>query len=134
MGKKETELDDYVIYVYTLPMIAIEKFRAICQQLPDYPHRSHPTARARDFYDIYSIVTDAKVDLACSENLELFRYIFAAKNAPLSLIPKISGHRDFHRLDWPSVQDSVSKTLRDFDYYFDFVVEQIPRLESLWVE
>ena len=134
VGKKETELDDYVIYVYTLPMIAIEKFRAICQQLPDYPHRSHPTARARDFYDIYSIVTDAKVDLACSENLELFRYIFAAKNAPLSLIPKISGHRDFHRLDWPSVQDSVSKTLRDFDYYFDFVVEQIPRLESLWVE
>lgn len=131
-GKQERELDDYVIYVYTLPMIAIEKFRALCQQLPEYHLRGHQAARARDFYDIHAILTEAGIDLATRENLELFRCIFAAKDVSLSLIPRIPEHRDFHRLDWPSVESSVSKELEGFDCYFDFVVQQIARLKTLW--
>ena len=47
------ELDDYTIYVYSPTMIAIEKLRAICQQMPEYALQRRPSARARDFYDIY---------------------------------------------------------------------------------
>src|ERR1035441_4071589 len=38
-GKEEHELDNYTIYVYSPEMIAIEKLRAICQQMPEYPHK-----------------------------------------------------------------------------------------------
>ncbi|MCG2772781.1 MAG: nucleotidyl transferase AbiEii/AbiGii toxin family protein [Desulfobacterales bacterium] len=64
--KQRYELDDYTIYVYTPEMIAIEKLRAICQQMPEYaetvqsPSRS---ARARDFFDIYMIAEHFKIDL-----------------------------------------------------------------------
>ena len=40
-AKQEAELDSYTIYVYSLPMIAIEKLRAICQQMPEYPLRPY---------------------------------------------------------------------------------------------
>ncbi len=43
IGKRETELDDYTISVYTPEMLAIEKLRAICQQMPDYHLRGHQT-------------------------------------------------------------------------------------------
>ena len=36
-GKLELEFDDYAIYVYSPAMIAVEKLRAICQQMPEYP-------------------------------------------------------------------------------------------------
>ena len=48
----ETELDAYPLLVYTPAMIAAEKLRAICQQMPEYARRAHPAPRARDFYDI----------------------------------------------------------------------------------
>ncbi|MDA2912495.1 nucleotidyl transferase AbiEii/AbiGii toxin family protein [Acidobacteriia bacterium AH_259_A11_L15] len=133
-GKQEAELDDYRIYVYTLPMIAIEKFRAICQQMDEYPHRAHPTVRARDFYDIYCIVTDGHVDLTTDDNLNLFRDMFAIKEVPLDLIRKIPDYREFHRLDWPSVEASVSGELKSYDFYFDFVIGEKDRLKAFWVE
>jgi len=34
-GKTDVEMDDYAVYVYTPEMIAIEKLRAICQQMPE---------------------------------------------------------------------------------------------------
>ena len=133
-GKTEAELDDYAIYVYTTEMIAIEKIRALCQQLPEYTARLHKTARARDFYDIHALVAEARVDLSSSKNLELARNIFAAKHVPLELIPRIAEAREQHRPDWPSVEASVTGTLRSFDYYFDFVVHQIQLMKSLWIE
>lgn len=133
-GKMETALDDYTIYVYTPAMIAIEKLRAICQQMPEYTGRVHKRARARDFYDIHAILTQGGVDLATNENLELAQNIFAAKEVPLGLIPRIRDYREFHRLDWPAVQDSVSGHLESFDSYFDdFVTEKTHSLKALWV-
>src|SRR5258705_9122756 len=55
-GKVTRQIDDYTVYVYSLEMIAIEKLRAICQQMPEYKISRTKTARARDFYDIYQIV------------------------------------------------------------------------------
>jgi hypothetical protein len=127
-------IGDCTIYVYTPAMIALEKLRALCQQMPEYTHVRHKRPRARDFYDIYCILTEGSVNLGTASNLELARSIFGAKEVPLALIPKIAVYREFHRQDWAGVEDSVSGELRDFDFYFDFVVHEVNHLESLWVK
>jgi len=134
VGKTEAELDAYAIYVYTPAMIVIEKLRAICQQMPEYPLNQHPHARARDFYDIHTVITNAPVRLADPENVDLTRQIFSAKEVPPLLISRIAGHREFHRPDWPAVRASVASALYEFDFYFDFVVAESSMLQSLWVE
>jgi predicted nucleotidyltransferase component of viral defense system len=133
-GKVEAALDDYTVYVYTPEMIAVEKLRAICQQMPEYEQRMNKTARARDFYDIYVLITKAGVDLSSPENMELARNIFAAKNVPLELIERIGKSKEQHKPDWPSVEAAVTGLLEGFDYYFDFVVEKTLALKALWIK
>jgi predicted nucleotidyltransferase component of viral defense system len=133
-GKVSKELDHYTIYVYSPAMLAIEKLRAICQQMPEYGMRGHGTARARDFYDIHQILTKTGIDLTTADNFKMIRNVFAAKKVPLRLIGLIGQEREFHRPDWPAVQNSVAGNIEEFDYYFDFVVQEADRLESLWVE
>jgi hypothetical protein len=113
-------------------LIAIEKLRAICQQMPEYAFRGHKKPRGRDFYDIFTIVSESAVDLASTENIEIIRHVFAAKSVSLLLLQLIPGQREFHRPDWPNVQNSVSGDLQDFDFYFDFVLDQAERLKPLW--
>lgn len=132
-GKQEIIFNDYTIYVYTPSMLAIEKLRAICQQMPEYPLNPHKTARARDFYDIYSLVEQTHIDLSTRDSHELVKNIFAAKEVSLALIRKVADVRDLHRGDWPSVRDSVSGKLEEFDFYFNYVVDQIQLLKPLWV-
>jgi predicted nucleotidyltransferase component of viral defense system len=131
-GKAETRLDDFAIYVYTPPMLAIEKLRALCQQMPEYAIRTAKTARARDFYDISVIVEESKIDLSASVNLELARQIFAAKEVPLALIGILEKYREYHRQDWPSVEATVGPELKPFDFYFDYVLGIVKKLEPLW--
>jgi len=133
-GKVERELDSYTICVYSPAMIVVEKLRAICQQMPEYGMQRKPSRRARDFYDIWRVVTSAKLDLATPEIVELAEHIFAAKHVPLDLLSRVGQHREFHRPDWPAVVSSVAEQLMDFDYYFDFVIERIAELEALRVE
>src|SRR5687767_9380324 len=132
--KEERELDSFTIYVYTLPMMAIEKIRAICQQMDEYEHRPYSKPRARDFYDIHAIVTAGNIDLAAFENIDLLKSIFAAKDVPLSLLSKVKQTKDFHATDWPAVMQTVSGDLKPFDFYFDFVAEIAMKLESLGVK
>jgi predicted nucleotidyltransferase component of viral defense system len=135
IGKLEVELDDYAIYVYSPTMIAIEKLRAICQQMPEYTLQRCPSARARDFYDIHLIVSLTSMNLNSPENLDLVRHIFAAKEVPLKLLGKIKNQKEFHRPDWDSVKiSSNNDELAEFDYYFDFVVEQVNSMKTLWEE
>ncbi len=133
-GKEEVEVDAHTIYVYSRAMIAAEKLRAICQQMPEYSLTRHKAARARDFYDIYFLVTEGGVDLGRPENQEPIRQIFSAKDVPVKLLGNVREYREFHRPDWPSVVDSVSEGLMEFDSYFDFVLAEIDRLKSLWME
>jgi len=133
-AKVSIALNGQLVLVYSIAMIAVEKLRAICQQDPDYPHRLNPTARARDFYDIYCAVNEGAVDFANPEIHRMVRKVFAAKGAELSLIPRIHLHREFHRSDWPSVQNAVATRLHQFDFYFDYVLSEIERLEPLWKE
>jgi predicted nucleotidyltransferase component of viral defense system len=132
--KEELELDDFTIYVYTLPMIVIEKLRALCQQMPEYPLRGKGRARARDVFDIYAIITEKAVDIAAPENQALFRPIFAAKEVPLRLLSQLQEQREFHRSDWAAVEQSVSASLESFDFYYDFLERLVASLKSLWIE
>ena len=134
-GKVQAEVDNYTIYVYTSAMIANEKLRALCQQMEDYaPTGKTKCPRARDFFDIFIIVTNTGLRLGSSENLNLIKMIFAAKQVPISLLGKLAGQRDFHRNDWPNVRTTVAETLKEFDFYFAFVLQEIKPLHSLWMK
>ena len=93
-GKVQREIDDYAIYVYSLEMIAIEKLRAICQQMPAYTLGTR-SPRARDFYDIHRIITNNTIDLLADNNLSVLRFIFLSKQVPLDLLAEIGVYRAF---------------------------------------
>lgn len=131
-AKEEAELESYTIYVYSPEMIAIEKLRAICQQMSAYTARPHKTARARDFYDIHAIVTEKGIDVTTEANKALMGAIFEAKDVPLTLLEEIGEYREFHRQDWAAVKDSVDGTVKEFDYYFEFVLGEVARLKAFW--
>ncbi len=133
-GKIATDLDDYQVFVYSPGMIAIEKLRAICQQMPEYALNRTPCPRARDFFDIHLILTSTQIDLRSSASLQLIRDIFAAKGVPLHLLQRIELQREFHRPDWDSVRISTKHVLEGFDFYFDFVLKEVSSLQALWNE
>jgi predicted nucleotidyltransferase component of viral defense system len=128
-GKLTREIDNFDIYVYAPEMIAIEKLRAICQQMPQYHQNRTPCSRARDFYDIHLIVSETGADLSSVENKDLLQHIFEAKDVPVDLLQLIATQREFHRPDWDSVRLSIAHDgLEGFDFYFDFVLAQIAML------
>jgi hypothetical protein len=130
-GRVLIDVDNYACYVYTPAMIAAEKLRAICQQLPSYKLRANAAPRPRDFYDIHAIATRAGCDLASAEHHELVRQMFAAKQVPLPLIREIDSDtvRRFHEQQWPSVVNAVrGGPAHEFDFYFRFVTEESRRL------
>ncbi len=136
LGKRKADLDGYSIYVYTPEMCVLEKLRALCQQMPDYPHTGDTKrARARDFYDIFETIEQLGIDLGTPENLELCRNIFSAKEVPLSLLQGLADMREFHRPDWELVRLTVPGNPREFDYYFNYILQVVlPRLKPLWEE
>ena len=132
-GKQKTVIDEYDCYVYTPEMIAAEKIRAICQQMPGYSLRKHPSPRPRDFYDFQAVVVHASVDFSKPKMRELVRHMFAAKEVPLKLLAEVDAYRDFHQADWPAVKLAVRGEVSPFDFYFDFVLGEIAKLQSLWI-
>jgi predicted nucleotidyltransferase component of viral defense system len=131
--KTELELDGFTIYVYTPEMMVIEKIRAICQQMPEYQYGTK-SARARDFFDIFILMETRKIDLLKAENRDLLRLIFKAKEVSLELIGKIPESREFHRKDFVSVTATVraSFDLKDYDFYFNYVIGKTEGLKILW--
>lgn len=136
-GKEVQYLDGHRIFVYSAEMIVGEKLRAICQQMPEYGpiiKRSRKgSARARDFVDIHTLVTDREMNLESEANRRLVGAIFAAKRVPMSLIDRIEAYREFHRPDFAAVQATVKAGVRleSFDFYFDFVLDLAKRLKPL---
>lgn len=104
-----------MIPVYTLPMIAFEKLRAIYKQMLEYGLIGSTSPRSRDFFDIHVIATRANVQLGGVESADLLRNIFEAKRVPLNLLSRIQEYRDFHRTDWPSVLDAIGGTAESYD-------------------
>ena len=127
--KTRVDLDGYTVYVYPPEMIVLEKLRAICQQTEKYCKtigKSHREGRARDFFDIYTVHEHFGINLAAPQNTDLMRRVFVAKDVPLDLISTISDSREFHRTDFIAVENTVKPQvkIRDFDFYFDYVVRQ----------
>ncbi len=130
---KEVKVDGYIVKVYTPVLIAIEKLRAICQQMEEYREIIPSTTaspRARDFFDIYTIVNTCNVDLLSKENKEFLKAVFDAKKVPLTYLKNLRKYRDFHSEDFVAVKDTVKPdiVLHDFDFYFDFVVDICDKL------
>lgn len=137
--KKSKELEGITIYVYTPEMIVIEKLRAICQQMPEYlslVKGTSGTARARDFFDIYVVTEYFNISLTKQENISLLKNIFNAKRVPLTLIRKIQNYKYFHSSDFAAVRDTikVGYELKDFEFYFGYVVAICKKLETLGEE
>jgi hypothetical protein len=134
--RQESEIEGYTCYVYTPDMIAAEKLRALCQQMPEYEFVKGKKRRARDFYDLYSILKETEVDFGNSEFQEILAKVFEAKKVPLKLLEKISSDeiKEYHENDWASVQASLEDKSRDFQFYYDFVCNRIKLLQPLWVE
>jgi len=80
--KTAVDMDGFQVFVYSNEMIVAEKLRAICQQMPEYGpvvYRARPgSARARDFLDIYTLITHFKLDIATPKNLGLIKLVFEA--------------------------------------------------------
>ena len=135
--KEEADLDGYTIYVYSPIMIVIEKLRAICQQMKEYDQTVHSpsrAARARDFFDIYTVLQACDVDLTSETSTQLLESIFEAKRVPLAFLANLGEYREYHRPDFDAVKDTVKPEveLQDFDFYFDYVLEIARSLEILW--
>jgi len=137
-AKAEAVLDDYTIYVYTPLMVVYEKLRAICQQMDEYVKMvgTHKRGRAKDFFDIYTILEgwNSPANIYSSQNLEMLREIFEVKRVPLYLLGRISDDREFHRDSFNIVKDAVYADIdiKDYDFYFDYIVEKVKGLEPLW--
>ena len=50
------------------------------------------------------------------------------------MLGKLAEQRDFHRNDWPNVRTTVAENLEEFDFYFNFVLEELEPLHSLWMK
>jgi predicted nucleotidyltransferase component of viral defense system len=133
--KQAVDIEGYRIYVYTPEMIVFEKLRAICQQTEEYCRqigKTHSKARARDFFDIYTIIKHFKINVTNPDNLDLLKNIFMAKEVSLNLLTHISDYRNFHRSDFSSVEDTLKPgvKIRDYDYYFDYVITECTDLSK----
>lgn len=139
-NKEVHELDGYTIYVYSPTMIVCEKLRAICQQMPEYgqiiQRSSVGKQRARDFIDIEALIKKFGIDLLAEQSHHIVEQMFGAKRVPLSFLLNIPTTRDFHALGYEEVRAAMKPGVRvePFDYYFDFVANEVQKLEPLWHE
>jgi hypothetical protein len=84
-----------------------------------------PKSRARDFFDIYTLITHFGVDLTKTENLDLLKNILAVKKVPIGFISKISDSKKLHEESYAQLKDTLmaSERVKNFDFYFDFVLK-----------
>jgi len=130
--KTTAKIEGTTIYVYSPEMIVAEKLRALCQQMPSYLYRSNKTPRSRDFYDIYVCIQHSGVELRNPDFADLLKQVFLAKEVPISLLRELGSYRAFHSTGWSGVMVAVADELDPFDFYFDYVVSEVEKLNPLW--
>lgn len=127
------ELEGFTYYVYPPQLLVFEKVRAICQQMPEYVSivsTHHPRARARDFYDIHSLMEEFDIDLESTESQDVLRQVFDAKKVPVEFLERLGTTQDYHAVDFPAVRSTVTdpSRTRPFAFYFDYVVARFGHL------
>lgn len=134
--KQEVDLDGYRIHVYSPEMIVCEKLRAICQQMeaygPTVKRARAGSPRAKDFIDIYVLVSTLGLNIASADNFHILQEMFKVKRVPLEFLLDVESQRDFHRTSFPAVQATLrpGATFHDFDFYFDFVLSIVNGLKA----
>ena len=133
--KRPIDLEGAKVFVYSPEMIVLEKLRALCQQVPEYKDivkQMKSKSRARDFFDIYNLMQHFKMNFKTKQNIDLAHDIFAAKKVLLKFILQIDAQRELHRGSWESVIQTINQQeeLKEFDYYYDFVLEHFSHLGS----
>ena len=91
------------------------------------------SSRARDFFDIYNLIENCKIDISTPENLELLKAIFDAKNVPLKLIFGIEKYYSFHNESFDSLKETVEYAnlqLKDFNFYFSYLIKTVENLRD----
>ena len=120
--KESFDLGGYAIFVYSPEMIVFEKLRSVCQQMTEYQYRkTTATARARDFFDIYTVLSNyMDINITSDENLILIKNVFSAKEVSLELLKHVKDYKDFHAPDFSSLKDTIKPdvALKDYDFYF----------------
>ncbi|MFO7658401.1 MAG: nucleotidyl transferase AbiEii/AbiGii toxin family protein [Bacteroidales bacterium] len=129
------DIDGYTLYAYTPEMIICEKIRALCQQIADYKEivkSITPKSRARDFFDIYTLMNHFGIDLTTDENIDLLRNILVSKNVPVDYIGKISECKELHEKSFAELKDTLkaSETLMPFEFYFDFLIKLTEKVST----
>lgn len=125
---KQIDVEGVSVYIYSPVMIIYEKMRALCQQMPEYELRSSGV-RARDLHDIYMTIFNPKDEdmsrdfLLESENLEILKGIFSAKEVPLKLLNNMEQEKEKLNDDYKLnvMQQINKKDAVDFDYLFEYV-------------
>lgn len=120
------------MYAYTPKMIVIEKLRAICQQMAEYPINQGKTkkSRPRDFYDITVIVNHYGMTFD-EDDFELIQAVFGLKKVDLVLLSLIPNYKNFFSQDLESLRETlIASRLAQFNfddcYNFVFIIaEQI---------
>ena len=128
-GKKRTKtIQGAKILGYSRELLVLEKIRAICQQHPDYKYRLSKN-RARDFYDIYELTSNAEDNFAheCSKHIEK---VFNAKEVPLELLSILwdNAFIDEQERGFDEVKNTVTGKVYDFNVYVEhlrFLLKEI---------
>ncbi len=131
-SKKPQNFEGYTVYVYTPEMIVFEKIRSICQQTEEYKQivKCSISSRARDFFDIYTIMKSFEIDISTNENLELLKAIFDVKKVPLKLIFEINKYHELHKNSFDVLKGTVAGRLESFDFYFNYLLKKIKNLKG----
>ena len=136
--KEYRDFDGTVIYVYSPLMIVCEKLRAICQQMPEYGpiiKRNRPgSARPKDFVDIFVLVKALKLDCVGEVMQKNLIAMFEIKKVPLTFLGYVQNYYEFHLAGFPAVEATVSPDfdLKEFDFYFKYVLDIVEQLKLFW--
>lgn len=136
--KQHFDFDGTVIYVYSPLMIVCEKLRAICQQMTEYgpiiKRERAGSARPKDFVDIFVLVTALELDLTGEEMQKNLTAMFEIKKVPLTFLGLIPNYYQFHLAGFPAVEATVSPDfeIKEFDFYFKYVLDLVDRLKPTW--
>ncbi|HYW55806.1 MAG TPA: nucleotidyl transferase AbiEii/AbiGii toxin family protein [Polaromonas sp.] len=136
--KQPVDFEGYMIYVYSPVMIVCEKLRAICQQMPEYgpiiKRDRAGSARPRDFVDIFVLMDTLKLDLTTDKTVQILKSMFEVKKVPLAFLGKVPEVYEFHRAGFAAVEATVTPgfDLKEFRFYFDYVLALIDKLKPAW--
>jgi predicted nucleotidyltransferase component of viral defense system len=124
--KKQIEIFDYTINIYTPEMLVIEKLRALCQQMKEYKyHTNGKPPRTRDIYDIYVLME--KLEVSLSNEIDLIKDVFAIKEVPVELLTEIQNYKTHYLEGLQQLSDTIPGGLTEekFNECFDFVVNLV---------